>query len=92
MILAIIKKGWTRSHPENNNDSIHDGLIEDLYTADVDNDDLTSIDDLPIFADDECKKIHRQTKLKKKKNDAKNEVDDHKERISIMRQHLQNVR
>ena len=92
MILAIIKKGWTRSHPENNNDSIHDGLIEDLYTADVDNDDLTSIDDLPIFADDECKNIHRQTKLKKKKNDAKNEVDYHKERISIMRQHLQNVR
>ena len=27
-----------------------------------------------------------------KKNDAKNQVDDHKERISIMRQHLQNVR
>ena len=105
MIPATIKKGWKNdtagdyrskwpsSHPENNNDSIHDGLIEDLYTADVDNDDLTSIDDLPIFADDECKKIHRQTKIKeKKKNDAKNEVDDHKERISIMRQHLQNVR
>ena len=105
MIPATIKKGWENdtsgdyrskwpsSHPENNNDSTHDELLEDLYTSDVDDDDLTSIDDLPIFADDECKKIHRQTKIKeKKKNDAKNEVDDHKERISIMRQHLQNVR
>ena len=105
MILAIIKKGWENditgnyrlkwpsSYPENNNDSIHDELIEDLYKTDVDNDDLTSINYLSIFADDECKKIHRQTKIKeKKKNDAKNEVDDDKERISIMRQHLQNVR
>ena len=79
MIPVIIKKGWEHdttgnyclkwpsSHPENNNDSIHDGLIEDLYTADVDNDDLTSIDDISIFTDDECKNIHCQTKLKKKK-------------------------
>ena len=84
---------WPSSNPENDNDSIHDEVIEDLYTTDVDNNDLTSIDDLLNFADDEWKKIHRQTKIKeKKKNDAKIEVDDHKERISIMRQHLQNVR
>ena len=65
MIPAIIKKGWENnttgnyrlkwpsSNPENDNDSIHDEVIEDLYTTDVDNNDLTSIDDLLNFADDE---------------------------------------
>lgn len=49
--------------------------------------------ELPVFADEECKKIHYLTKqLERERDDASEKIKDNEERISMMQEHLHNIR
>lgn len=49
--------------------------------------------ELPIFADEECKRLHKLTKLlERERDEAARGVKENKDRISIMHEHLYNVR
>ena len=75
------------------------------YGVDEDEDDIESItssadgaysvdfDDLPDFADEECRELSRQIKMieRKRDNAAKN-AKEHQDRVSLMKSHLNNVR
>ena len=69
------------------NENHEEGASAEAY--DVYND----LDDLPSFADDECRELCRQIKmLEVKKDEASKQSKEHTERVSTMRDHLQNVR
>lgn len=77
------KSKWTSSHVE---------IDENDRT--LENDSLFSDDDeLPIFADEECKRLHKLTKqLERERDTAAKKVKENKERICVMQGHLHNVR
>ena len=57
------------------------------------NDSYYDGDELPIFADEECKRLHKLTKILERERDgAAKSVKENKDRIAIMHEHLHNVR
>jgi coiled-coil domain-containing protein 39 len=77
------KSKWTSSHVEIDE---NDRTLENDYLFSED-------DELPIFADEECKRLHKLTKqLERERDAAAKKVKENKERISIMQDHLHNVR
>lgn len=63
---------------------------DDLSVYDVT---FSDDDELPIFADEECKRLHKLTKqMERESDEAINAVKENKDRISIMHEHLHNVR
>ncbi len=60
--------------------SIADESVIDIY-------------DLPDFADDECRALSREIKtLEKKRDDASSNAKEHRDRVTLMKSHLNNVR
>ena len=52
-----------------------------------------SDDELPIFADDVCKKIHQSTKeMEQLRDESHKNTNLHVQRVNIMKDHLQNIR
>jgi hypothetical protein len=83
---------WTSSQISNNATEIEESLVED---DEFSMDDISFSDDgeLPIFADEECKRLHKLTKiLERDRDEAARSVKENKDRISIMHEHLHNVR
>ena len=77
-------------------DGEDDLLLEDENDEDGigdDGDDLMAgVDDLPLFAGPEAKKIHSDIQTKEEKVESlSNRINDMKERIKIMSEHFKNV-
>lgn len=54
---------------------------------------LSTDEELPIFANDECRRLHQLTKqLENESDEAAKAIKENKDRISIMREHLHDVR
>ena len=67
--------------------------LPEEYELYRDNDIFDDLDDLPPFADDECRELCRQIKLMEiKKIEASKQTKEHTERVSLMKDHLENVR
>ncbi len=61
--------------------------------ASIADDSVIDFDDLPDFADEECKELSRQIKiLEKKRDDAAKHTQEHRDRVTLMKGHLNNVR
>ncbi|GMH99393.1 hypothetical protein TrLO_g134 [Triparma laevis f. longispina] len=55
-------------------------------------DEIPFVDDLPLFADQNSKALHEETKkLEKRRDLAEKETSENKERVEIMKEHLKNV-
>ena len=67
--------------------------LPEEYELYEDNDIFDNLDDLPPFADDECRELCNQIKLMEiKKLEASKQTKEHTERVSLMKDHLENVR
>jgi chromosome segregation ATPase len=54
---------------------------------------VIDFDDLPDFADEECRELSREIKiLERKRDDAAKNTKEHRDRVSLMKGHLNNVR
>ena len=70
-------------------------LFENVFGLNhVDEDDSFLLDDeLPPFADEECREISRQIRLMEKKLEVfDKEANDHSEQIALTKDHLKNVK
>jgi len=67
--------------------------LPEEYELYEDDDIFNDLDDLPPFADDECRELSRQIKLMEiKKIEASKQTKEHTERVLLMKDHLENVR
>ena len=81
------KPKWSTSRRDDQDDESSD---EESLASNVSIDDL---DDLPIFADDECRELSRQIKMfERKRDEAAKNAKEHLDRVSLMKDHLHNVR
>ncbi len=59
----------------------------------LDFDDISFGDDLPAFADESCRALSREIQmLERKRDEAAANAKEHRERVSVMKDHLHNVR
>ena len=83
---------WTTSRANDNDDDIEDEDDDDSTASTVDIS-LDDYQDLPVFADDECKELSRRIKmLERKRDEAKKNTKEHVDRVALMKDHLHNVR
>lgn len=72
-------------------------VLEDDGDSTVNGDDndsnLASVDDLPPFSDEESRALHREIKLlEQRREDANRAARSHRERITVINEHLHNIR
>ena len=66
----------------------------DTSSSDIDNEsDVSPVDELPPFSDEESKALHREIKLlEQRRDDAAKSARSHKERIEVINDHLHSIR
>lgn len=86
----VSKWSSSQSNAANGNTNHH---VDDLEESDAQSLSEFTGDELPIFADEECKRLYKLTKEAERERDkASSCVKENRERIAIMHEHLQNVR
>ena len=75
-------------------ESLHSiDLFENTFGLNHAEDSFVLDDELPPFADEECREISRQIRLMEKKLEVfDKEANDHSERVVLMKDHLKNVK
>ncbi|GMH92487.1 hypothetical protein TrVE_jg6733 [Triparma verrucosa] len=64
----------------------------DQQPEEEEEEEIPFVDDLPLFADQNSKALHEETKkLEKRRDMAEKETAENKERVQIMNEHLKNV-
>ncbi len=88
---GVYKSKWASSQM-NSNIETEESLMEDDVSM---NSDTSFVEngELPIFADEECRRLHKLTKiLERERDEAARSVKENRDRIAIMHDHLHNVR